>query len=50
LGECTLPVTKKGEKPATLHGVWFRLYAPLAEDVSVIGDWNGWDVRANKIE
>ena len=25
-------------------GVMFRLYAPLADDVSVIGDWNGWDV------
>jgi 1,4-alpha-glucan branching enzyme len=48
-GECTLPVAKKGDKPVTLHGVWFRLYAPLAEDVSVIGDWNGWDVRVNKM-
>jgi 1,4-alpha-glucan branching enzyme len=48
-GDCTLPVAKKGDKPVTLHGVWFRLYAPLAEDVSVIGDWNGWDVRANKL-
>jgi len=48
-GECALPVTKKGDKPVKLHGVWFRLYAPLAEDVSVIGDWNGWDVRVNKM-
>jgi 1,4-alpha-glucan branching enzyme len=48
-GDCVLPVAKKGDKPVTLHGVWFRLYAPLAEDVSVIGDWNGWDVRANKL-
>ncbi len=31
-------------------GVVFRLYAPLAEDVSVIGDWNGWDVGANKMD
>ena len=30
-------------------GVWFRLYAPMAEDVSVIGDWNGWDVRKDKL-
>jgi 1,4-alpha-glucan branching enzyme len=48
-GSCTLPAGKKGEKGATLHGVWFRLYAPCADDVSVIGDWNGWDVRANKL-
>jgi 1,4-alpha-glucan branching enzyme len=48
-GDCVLPVAKKGDKPVTLHGVWFRLYAPLAEDVSVIGDWNGWDVRTNKL-
>ncbi len=31
-------------------GVVFRLYAPLAEDVSVIGDWNGWDIGANKMD
>lgn len=29
--------------------VVFRLYAPLAEDVSVIGDWNNWDVTKNKL-
>ena len=46
-GECTLPVAKKGEKAVTLHGVWFRLYAPLAEDVSVIGDWNGMSAPIN---
>ncbi len=33
-----------------VSGVVFRLYAPLAEDVSVIGDWNGWDVGANKMD
>lgn len=33
-----------------VDGVYFRLYAPLAEDVSVIGEWNGWDVRADKME
>ena len=32
-----------------LYGVWFRLYAPLASDVSVIGEFNGWDLRANKM-
>ncbi len=33
-----------------VSGVIFRLYAPLADDVSVIGDWNNWDVGANKME
>ncbi|MFA6645093.1 MAG: 1,4-alpha-glucan branching protein GlgB [Bacilli bacterium] len=31
------------------HGVIFRLYAPLAEDVSVIGSFNNWDVGAHKM-
>lgn len=49
-GTCTLPSSDGGKTPgATLHGVWFRLYAPLASDVSVIGEWNNWDVRANKM-
>ena len=30
-------------------GVVFRLYAPLADDVSVIGEWNFWDVGAHKM-
>ena len=30
-------------------GVIFRLYAPCADDVSVIGEWNNWDVGANKM-
>jgi 1,4-alpha-glucan branching enzyme len=38
--------TKKTEKVA---GVEFRLYAPMAQDVSVIGEWNGWDVRKDKL-
>ena len=29
--------------------VIFRLYAPMAEDVSVIGDWNNWDVTKDKM-
>ena len=29
--------------------VTFRLYAPLADDVSVIGEWNGWDVTKDKM-
>ena len=40
--------TKKiGRK--NVSGVTFRLYAPLASDVSVIGEWNNWDVGANKM-
>lgn len=38
-------VTINGER-----GVMFRLYAPLAEDVSVIGEFNGWDVRTHKMD
>lgn len=30
-------------------GVVFRLYAPMADDVSVIGDWNNWDVTQHKM-
>ena len=30
-------------------GVVFRLYAPCASDVSVIGDFNGWNYGANKM-
>ena len=30
-------------------GVMFRLYAPLASDVSVVGDFNNWDVGAHKM-
>ena len=30
--------------------VTFRLYAPMAEDVSVIGEWNGWDVTKDKMK
>lgn len=33
-----------------VEGVVFRLYAPLARDVSVIGDFNNWDVTSNKME
>ena len=29
--------------------VTFRLYAPMADDVSVIGEWNGWDVTKDKM-
>lgn len=33
-----------------VRGVMFRLYAPLAEDVSVIGSFNNWDVGAHKLK
>ncbi len=42
-----VPPKKRGQK---IEGVYFRLYAPLASDVSVIGEWNNWDVRANKMQ
>lgn len=30
-------------------GVIFRLYAPMASDVSIVGDWNNWDVTKDKL-
>ena len=36
---------KEGDK----EGVVFRLYAPLASDVSVIGDFNNWDIYSHKM-
>lgn len=32
------------------HGVIFRLYAPLAQDVSVIGAFNNWNVGTHKMQ
>ncbi len=32
------------------EGVIFRLYAPMADDVSVIGEFNNWDVGAHKMQ
>ncbi len=40
---------KKQKHKRMIDGVVFRLYAPMASDVSVIGDWNNWDVGANKM-
>lgn len=31
------------------EGVVFRLYAPMADDVSVIGDFNNWDIYFHKM-
>jgi 1,4-alpha-glucan branching enzyme len=42
--------TKKvGRKKVIEKGVMFRLYAPMADDVSVIGEFNGWSLTANKM-
>ena len=30
-------------------GAWFGVWAPNAESVSVIGDFNGWDPRSNPL-
>lgn len=33
-----------------VRGVMFRLYAPLAEDVSIIGSFNKWDISTHKMK
>ncbi len=51
-----IPPKNPKDEPKTValgdvvEGVWFRLYAPMAEDVSVIGEFNGWNVGANKMK
>ena len=42
--------TKKATVIKLVNGVTFRLYAPLASDVSVIGDFNNWDPTVHKME
>jgi 1,4-alpha-glucan branching enzyme len=42
--------TKKVAIKKSIGGVVFRLYAPMASDVSVIGDFNNRDYGANKME
>ena len=53
IGQCIDAYTYFGahfEKRGKKHGVVFRLYAPCATDVSVIGEFNGWDVTRNKMD
>lgn len=45
----TQEVKKSNGRKQKVSGVIFRLYAPMAEDVSIIGEWNGWDVRKDKL-
>lgn len=37
-------------KDGDREGVYFAVWAPHAEGVSVVGDFNGWDREANKME
>ncbi|HKL72837.1 MAG TPA: 1,4-alpha-glucan branching protein GlgB [Candidatus Onthovivens sp.] len=41
---------KKVKVLKEVSGVIFRLYAPLASDVSVIGDFNNWDSSVHKLK
>jgi 1,4-alpha-glucan branching enzyme len=41
-GQHTDSYTKLGAHP-NAHGTWFAVWAPYAEQVSVVGDFNGWD-------
>lgn len=53
VGQCIDAFTYFGahpEKRGEQNGFVFRLYAPCASDVSVIGEWNGWDVRKDKMK
>ncbi len=53
LGQCIDAYTFFGAhftKQNKVSGVMFRLYAPKASDVSVIGEWNNWDVRVDKMK
>ena len=42
--------TKKVRRKVMKDGVIFRLYAPMASDVSVIGDFNDWNPCTHKME
>jgi len=47
-GKLLQPYTKLGAHPLP-EGTWFAVWAPHAERVSVIGDWNGWDPKAHPL-
>ena len=32
------------------NGSWFRVWAPTAKAISVVGDFNGWDTNAAKMK
>ena len=38
------------EKQNGVDGVMFRLYAPGADDVSIIGEWSNWDIYSHKMK
>lgn len=38
-----------GSHPLGAGGVRFAVWAPNATDVSVVGDWNGWQVGADRL-
>jgi len=38
-----------GTDAAGRPGVWFSVWAPNAERVAVIGDWNAWDLRVHPL-
>ena len=42
--------TKKALGKVEVNGVVFRLYAPMASDVSVIGEFNDWNPAAHKMK
>jgi 1,4-alpha-glucan branching enzyme len=53
-GEGTLQrvYDKLGAHLCTMNGVegtYFAVWAPNAREVSVVGDWNGWDARAQPL-
>ncbi|MCQ2802841.1 MAG: 1,4-alpha-glucan branching protein GlgB [Bacilli bacterium] len=52
MGQCTNAYDYFGAhfvKQGKTKGVVFRLYAPMASDVSVIGDFNNWDMYSHKM-
>ncbi len=42
-GDCSCAYRFMGAHPASDSGYTFRVWAPCAESVSVVGDFNGWD-------